>query len=169
MTAIHNRGKALMACFMVLVAMTAAGCGDPEAMIESTVENLVEAENASIEAAAGETSTGEQQSDITPATLPGGEWPEEMPDYVPELPGDITDVLALNPEPEAVNYTISYENVTGITADEYEAELISLGWSIDMMMPMEGEWIIQASRDQVAAIIVTVSADNSAVMNVSLF
>lgn len=155
---------------LVFVLSTGAltGCGDPEEMVENTVQGLIDAENASNEAVA-ENNSEENPEEVRETDIALGEWPVEIPDYVPQLQGDIIDVVTLNPEEDAVNYTIAWENVTGVTAESYEAELISKGWSIDMNMPIEGEWIIQASRDQDATITVTVSADNSAMMNISIF
>lgn len=159
----------ILAAVLTAGLVLTAGCADPEEMIEGTVQRLIEEENAAIAASADR---DQEAHDNALAQAETGreyeEWPSEVPAWVPPLPGDITQVMTMNPDEITTNHTIAYENITGITADEYHRQLTEAGWNIDMTMEMNGEWFIQASMNDEASIVITVSDDNTGVVSLTL-
>jgi len=162
---------------IVLLALT--GCfSSPESVIEDTIESLIEAENESIEAG---NETIESSSDNNSASEESSgagievehndtaQWPDELPDYIPPLDGDVVAHTKVFPEEGFVSHTIAFENMGSNDMNSYIDLLLSNGWSIDMQTELPDAWMVQAHRSDSEFIIAGVELeDNSGMINVTL-
>ncbi len=96
------------------------------------------------------------------STSSTNKWPSDIPGYVPQLKGDVSDVKeAASTKDYAQYYHIIYENIED-TMDSYEKELVSNGWAITVSTDLEAIWSINARyNNDKAYLTVTVYKDNS--------
>lgn len=89
-------------------------------------------------------------------------WPSDIPGYVPQIKGDVSDVKeAASTKDYAQYYHIIYENIED-TMDSYEKELVSNGWAIIVSTDLESIWSINARyNNDKAYLTVAVYKDNS--------
>lgn len=167
----------------LILLLALAGCfSSPESVIEDTIESLIDAENEAIESdmeADNETieSDNSNNSDSEQSEGAGTEiefsdtaqWPDELPDYIPSLDGDVVAHTKIFPEEGFVSHTIAFENLGSNAMNSYIDLLLSNGWSIDMQTELPDAWMVQAHRADSEFIIAGVELEeNSGMINVTL-
>jgi hypothetical protein len=155
---------------IVLLALT--GCfSSPESVIEDTIESLIEAENEAIESSNDNNSASEESSGAETEVEHSDttQWPDELPDYIPPLDGDVVAHTKVFPEDGFTSHTIAFENMGSNDMDTYIDVLLSNGWSIDMQTELPDAWMVQAHRADSEFIIAGVELEeNSGMINVTL-
>lgn len=166
----RKNGSVLMVLSFLVVIPVMTGCADSDQIIERTIGGLIEAESAAIE----EARDREQQiadslsQELWSLEPQEEEWPTEIPGYVPRLPGRISSVVSFPLEDGVLSYSIMYSDASGTPADDYERELVSKGWDVDMSITAGSTWVIQAFYGSDTQINVAVSDDQSAILTLIL-
>ena len=173
----------LVVIFFYLLLTLSACSANADKTIEKVIGSLIEAENEAI-LSGHETDSGfngdspdediDEYAETDSQEYTGfafeDKWPSDIPDYVPQILGDISGVMITNPDEQTKNYTIGYENIKVTDKDYYINDLESKGWSITSITDLGESWIIQASYDDQAMIIMgTVDEDKSGMMNLTLY
>jgi len=72
------------------------------------------------------------------------EWPDELPNYVPKLDGNLTQVAKID-NPEGTQYTIVYEDVD-TDMDSYVDDLEDEGWDVSSQIDIDDSWMVTAEH-----------------------
>lgn len=144
---------ALFLCLFVLFSFTVTGCGQTaDKAAENIIEESINQESGEdvdidVDSQSEEVSISTSDGDITAKTGAEMEWPDNIPNYVPQLVGDIVMVMQTG-ETESFYYNIAYENIKDAEMEPYVTALENSGWVIQMKTEMEDAWMINAVYDE---------------------
>ncbi len=104
---------------------------------------------------------GNQPSNGSTGEQTGGsfDWPSGIPDYVPQLEGDIFSA-GCEETNERVIYYIVYENIKDAGVDSYENQLRTGGWNIFLKQEVENSWMLHAKHEKKGDLVVTVNEED---------
>jgi len=143
----------LFLCLLLLFSFTIIGCGQAaDKAAENIIEEAIKQESGEdvdidLDSQSGEVTISTSDGDVTTKTGSGMEWPDNIPNYVPQLIGDIVMVMQTG-EAESFYYNIAYENIKNVEMEPYVTALENNGWVIQMKTEMEDAWMINAVYDE---------------------
>lgn len=144
-------GIVLLVCLCAVVTLAATSCGNAaEKVAEKIVEKAIESEgngdvDIDIDSDEGEIKISSSEGDFNMKTGGKAEWPDDVPSYIPQFDGDIIQVIESESDGQK-HYSIVYENLDNMDADDYADDLEGKGWDVVSKVEMGTAWMIQATR-----------------------
>ncbi|AHM57939.1 hypothetical protein EAL2_808p04350 (plasmid) [Peptoclostridium acidaminophilum DSM 3953] len=130
--------RTMLTSMVLMAVLIVAGCS-------RTPENMIKEEKQVTETGTGDAA---ETPDVDGGTDGQTKWPEDIPSYVPRLPGEIYSI-AEEREEGIVTYSIFLKNVTGVDMDSYADALLkeSPDWSILSKTELDDGWNLKAIKE----------------------
>lgn len=164
-----NPRNIVMPILILVLALVWSGC-------QKANENAAE---KSIERALEKATGGKAHVDISKGGLKvqtkdggteisseAGEWPNDLPGFVPKLEGKVKGVIRSN-QNETKNWMIILEDAEADAYAEYVKSLEAAGWKIEMNAVMDYGSTAQATKDNNSVMITYVKEKGNVTLNVT--